>query len=190
MTTRAAFTLLLFASSVLSFVLPIPHAQPPQRVTDSYNNALHKLNPMQQTNNLVCRVSRQSMSCYGGPAVTLQTCQSTCTCENGRISCPSYKYCDDSTMDTFCGGLCQCAGSGSSGYSSPGSSSQGGIAKPKPNRDSVFVMSPHRYSAPSRKQVDDDDDFGDDDDDDDLRKRKMKRTTKRSTDIPMAGASL
>lgn len=176
MSARAAFTLLIFAITALSFVLPIPNASPDR---EHYNNALNRLNPMQTTNNLVCRSSRQSMSCYGGPAVTLQTCQTACTCENGRISCPSYKYCDDSTMDTFCGGLCQCASAG------------GPSSAPSPEKKPEIVISPHRYPPPRiQHDDDDDDDYTDDDDEDDLRKRNTRRTTKRSTDMPLAGASL
>ncbi|EXJ93182.1 hypothetical protein A1O3_01739 [Capronia epimyces CBS 606.96] len=154
-TTHLAWTLLLFAATALSIVIPIP-ARNPDR--EHYPNVLHQLNHMQPTNSLMCRLSHQSMSCYGGPAVTLQTCQATCTCDNGRISCPSYKYCDDSTMDTFCGGLCQCGAPAS--------------ARPKINKEAEIVMSPHHYSPP-RAPFDDDDDDSDDDDEESLRQKRQ-----------------
>ncbi|KAL2392344.1 hypothetical protein ABEF95_006693 [Exophiala dermatitidis] len=209
MTLRISLTIvLLFAITALSFVIPNADGSDSRDRGHDDNNiysnhALHRLNPMQGTNNLFCRSSQQSMSCYGGPAVTLQTCQSRCACDDGRISCPSYKYCDDSTMDTFCGGLCQCgAPLASSPNTNVNSNSDAADFKPKiiNKEPEIVVMSPHRYPAPVPRrqqphQFDSDEEedsayFEDEDDDFRRRRRSTRRDLRRSTDQPVVGFSV
>lgn len=102
----------LLLSTVLFFVITTALVVPTKDITTGAShssNDLTKLHPMNKPNLLTCRNTNQRMSCYGGPSVTLGTCKEVCTCENGRVSCPTYKFCDDATMDTFCGGLCACS---------------------------------------------------------------------------------
>lgn len=140
---------LLYAAASLALVLPNPadHIQ---------YNALIRLNPMHSYDKLVCKASTQRMQCYGSPFVGIETCASSCTCEDGHISCPSYSHCDDSIMDLFCGSICQCG-------SSPGSSWRGRSGR-------EFVPSAHRSSA-QKQEADDDDDYSAEEDDDESRKR-------------------
>lgn len=108
------------------------------------------------------------MSCYGGIPVTLATCKSICTCESGRISCPTYKYCDDSTMDIFCGGMCGCSANTSAKLRSSSDDRAGGAA-------GQVMVSGHRYQAPPAPRRHYDEDEEEDDDDDAGPDRRAKR---------------
>jgi len=145
---QRAFCCLLYTTTALALVLP--------DIADrAQYNALVRLNPMQTADKLVCKASSQRMRCYGGPFVTAETCSSRCTCDDGRISCPSSSHCDDNAMDTFCGSICQC----------------GALPNPSSIERNAreLLISAHRYQ--SRKEVvqeeeDDDDDLDDDESDD------------------------
>ncbi|RVX71348.1 hypothetical protein B0A52_04922 [Exophiala mesophila] len=106
--TRLLISIALFLGLCVGFVVPNREST---GASPHLANDLTKLHPMNRPNLLTCRNTNQRMSCYGGPPVTLDTCREVCTCENGRIICPTYKFCDDETMDTFCAGLCACASS-------------------------------------------------------------------------------
>lgn len=151
--------LLLLTPSALSWVIPpldsstgLSHSlSSPSSSSKSKSNDLAKLHPLKTPGSLVCRANNQRMSCYGGNPVTLGICKNICTCENGRISCPNYKFCDDSTMDTFCGGMCGC----STNTNSPSSH----LRTDNDDRD-------HRYLPSSPRHMYDEDDEEDDEDDD------------------------
>jgi hypothetical protein len=120
------------------------------------------------------------MSCYGGIPVTLETCKDICSCENGHISCPTYKYCDDSTMDTFCGGMCGCSSN----------TLPSDLRADNDDRNDEIMLGSHRYPPTSQRGMDDADDEADDDeededdyedDDDSMVKRRATRAVENST---------
>jgi hypothetical protein len=157
--------LLLSITSTLSLVVPPVDSN--SGSTHSYLSPndltrLHQLN--KQATSLVCHETNQRMSCYGGIPVGGATCKSICTCENGRISCPAYKYCDDSTMDIFCGGLCACNANTSARLRSSNDDRAGG----------QVMISGHRYQAPAapRRHYEEDEE---EDEDDDARARRRAR---------------
>lgn len=151
--------LLLLTTSVLSLVMPHTDSRSSGSSSSSpSSNDLTKLHPLKAPSSLVCHGNNQRMSCYGGIPVTLQTCQDICTCENGRISCPTYKYCDDSTMDTFCGGMCGCRSSTTpSKLRADNDDDQSG---------EMMLRVPHRHRPESSRRRYDEDDEAEDDDDD------------------------
>lgn len=182
--------LLLLTGSTLSLV--VPHADSNTGLTGSSSsssppsNDLTKLHIVKtQSNSLICHANNQRMSCYGSIPVTLQTCRDICVCENGRISCPTYKYCDDATMDTFCGGMCGCStpststSSNSNSNSPPSNLRVGGNYDDKDHHRDETMLSNHRYPAAlsTRMYGDEDDDWEEDDDEDMFQRRAKRRVT-------------
>ncbi len=155
---RFAFSILLLATVVLSAVLPSTSDR-------SQQTHLDRLSSLQGPNKLVCKTSTQRMRCYGGPFVTAQTCALSCTCEEGRISCPSYSHCDDNSMDTFCGSLCGCG--------------VGADKNVKMMTNRELLISAHRYAAPEN-EIDDDDDVDFDSEDDSSSRTGARRTSSYS----------
>jgi len=172
LTRHLPVTLLLTLLTSTTLSLVVPHLGHNIVLTRTWSSTtlssltdLKQLHTIKtQSNSLICQANTQGMSCFGGIPVTLQTCRDVCICENGQISCPTYKFCDDATMDAFCSGMCACTISNSNSDLLPSNIRLGlNDDSHKDNyRDKILLSSHHYLYAESRQLYDDDDDDDDD----------------------------